>query len=175
MVAKRELITLLEEEATAKCQEYQANLEALAGPSLDIPLLRRLITHTYYLKLRDRGIPDTDKDFYLLVREGIAINVLQQFGQHDDSKFAAFLVLLAQYNVVVTGIHLLKSNVTRALFSTSAENAIFPKITTISVSTPDKATKWYEIRTEDTNLWVVKLYYGFLAVERNLSIYRTES
>jgi len=80
-----------------------------------------------------------NKDFYLLVREAFAINVLQQFKEYDNFKLIAILLFLAHYDVIMTRIRLLKSSITRAFFSASIKIIIFPNITSNSMLTLKKA------------------------------------
>jgi len=93
-----------------------------------------LIIYIYNTKLRACKISNIDKNFYLSIKEILAINVFKQFDKHNNFKLVAILLFLAYYNIVVIEICLLKLLITRALFSVSTENILFIKITSSLVS-----------------------------------------
>ncbi len=69
------------------------------------------------------------------MRKALVINVFEQFDKHNDFKLIAILLFLAYYDVIVTKICLLKSSITRALFSAFVKSILFIKITSNLVLT----------------------------------------
>jgi len=85
------------------------------------------------------------------VREVFAINVLQQFEEHNNFKLIAILLFFAHYDVIIIEIRLLKSSITRVFFSAFVEIIIFPNITNNSMLT-FKKTHNLAIVTFDSSL-----------------------
>lgn len=99
----------------------------VAGQEAEDKVFRRQVFHSYGMKLRSRGIPDIDRDFYLPVREGLARDVIDELGADDDAHLAAVLLFLGGNDVIVTGNRLLGSGAATlsALFSPTSASLIF--------------------------------------------------
>lgn len=126
---RRPLITIQEDQAVAFVNGFLPGLRIMAGSMADDRLIRRLLTHTYDSKLRSRGIPGIDRDYYLTIRLGMALNTIAQLGGGKDHRVASLLIFLAHNDVVVTEV-VLKDNATHAFFSAGGAAQIFTSPTT---------------------------------------------
>jgi len=73
---KRELIILLKVKAITIFYKHKTNLKILTKLVFQNSLLYQLIIHTYNTKLRAREILNINKNFCLLVKEVLVINIL---------------------------------------------------------------------------------------------------
>jgi len=132
----RKIFTILENSSIETFQKYESGLIAVAEQETENKLFRRQVLHSYDVKLRDRGIPEIDRDFYLQVREELAWNIIDEFEANDDIHLAAVLLFLDRNNIIVTRNRLLKSSTLRAFFSQTSASLIFtPNILLLTFNT----------------------------------------
>lgn len=120
---QRPLITIKADEAIATLRNYQQDLLVMAGARFHDAMFRRVVVHGYDVKLRGKGIPQIDKDFYIMVRVAMAVNVLQGLCNNSDSRLAAMLLFLG-HNDVVVAAEILRSGSIRDLFSAAGAEVL---------------------------------------------------
>ena len=123
--------------------------------------------YIYNTKLKVCKILKINKNFYLSIRETLAINIFEQFNKYNNFKLIAILLFFAYYNIIVTKICLLKLPIIRALFSAFVKNILFIKITNNLILIFKRI---YNFAITISNISLSFLYICIILLEFNFTI-----